>query len=225
MLPTLEKVSVEQRFSADDREVIALAEILVKSDVAVVEDWEKCGRDVTKYLLLTLQRWIRDHGGHAIRRRFDLDLVLSDRLVDYSAERGPEGTLYMIVDPDSAAFALLNPTIELLGNEHPRLPATFFRHFVGSLHRWVRVCDTKVVDSIDLKLGVYDRHRIAPHFCGTRLMPIGANGISHKVLQSFSFHASGYYFAFHKRTKGSGVNEFTTEFHAPNHGFQIIRVN
>ena len=34
VLPTLEKVPTEQRFSADDREVITLAEILVKSDIA-----------------------------------------------------------------------------------------------------------------------------------------------------------------------------------------------
>ena len=141
VLPTLEKVPVEQCFSADDCEVIALAEILVKSDIAAVEDWEKSGRDATKYLLLTLQRWIRDHGGASIQRRFDLDLTLSDRLVDYSDERGPESTLYLIVDPDGAAFVVLNPAIELLGRVHPHLPATFFRHFVGSLNRWVRVYD------------------------------------------------------------------------------------
>jgi hypothetical protein len=139
VLPTLEEVPTEQRFSANDREVIALAEILVKSDTTVVEDWEKSGRDATKYLLLTLQRWIRDHGGASIQRRFDLDLTLSDRLVDYSDERGPEGQLYLIVDPDGAAFVVLNPAIELLERIHPRLPATFFRHFVGSLNRWVRV--------------------------------------------------------------------------------------
>ena len=141
VLPTLEKVPVEQRFSVDDREVIALAEILVQSDIAVVEDWEESGRDATKYLLLTLQRWIGDHGGASIQRRFDLDLTLSDRLVDYSDERGPAGTLYLIVDPDSAAFVLLNPVLELLEKVHPRLPATFFRHFAGSLNRWVRVYD------------------------------------------------------------------------------------
>jgi hypothetical protein len=140
VLPTLEKVPTEQRFSADDREVIALAEILVKSDVAVGEDWKKSGRDATKYLLLTVQRWIRDHGGASIQRRFDLDFTLSDRLVDYSDERGPEGTLYLIVDPDSAAFVLLNPTLELL-EINPRLPATFYRYFAGSLKRWVRVYD------------------------------------------------------------------------------------
>ena len=62
-------------------------------------------------------------------------------MVDYSDERRPEGTLYLILDPDSAAFVLLNPTIELLGSVHPRLAATFFRHFAGSLNRWVRVYD------------------------------------------------------------------------------------
>jgi len=141
VLPNLERVPTEQRFSADDREVIALAEILVRYGIADVEDWEESGRDAVKYLFLTLQRWIRDHGGASIQRRFDLDFTLSDRLVDYSDDRGPEGTLYLILDPDSAAFVLLNPTIELLGSVHPRLAATFFRHFVGSLNRWVRVYD------------------------------------------------------------------------------------
>jgi len=137
----LERIPIEQRFSADDRELLTLAQILVKSDIASVEDWERSGRDAAKYLSLTLQRWIRAHGGVAIDRRFDLDLTLSDRLVDYSDERGPEGTLYLIVDPDSAAFVVLNPVIELLEKVHPRLPATFLRHFVGPLNRWVRVYD------------------------------------------------------------------------------------
>lgn len=141
VLPTLERIVIEQRFSADDREIITLAEILVVSDIAAVEDWERSGRDAAKYLSATLARWIREHGGAAIARRFDLDLTLSDRLLDYADERGPEGTLYLIVDPDSAAFALLKPVLELLETVHPRLPVTFFRHFVGSLNRWVRVYD------------------------------------------------------------------------------------
>jgi hypothetical protein len=61
--------------------------------------------------------------------------------VDYSDERGPQETLYLIVDPEAAAFAVLKPTLDLLEKIHPRLPATFFTHFVGSLNRWVRVYD------------------------------------------------------------------------------------
>lgn len=141
VLPTLERIPIEQCFSADDRELLTLAQILVKSDIATVENWEQSGRDVAKYLSLTLLRWTREHGAFAVDRRFDLDLTLSDRLIDYADERVQEGTLYLIVDPEGAAFVLLKPVLELLETAHPRLPATFFRHFVGSLNRWVRVYD------------------------------------------------------------------------------------
>jgi len=140
-LPSLAEIPGEQRFSADDREVIALAETLIKCDVAAPDDWEKSRRDPLKYLLLTLERWIQIHGGSALDRRFDLDLTLSDRLVDYSDERGPKGTLYLVLDPDSAAFVLLTQTLDLLEKAHPRLPATFYSHFAGALNRWVRVYD------------------------------------------------------------------------------------
>jgi hypothetical protein len=141
VLPRLNEVPVEHRFLADDRETIRLAEILVTLGIGAVEDWSQSGRDPTKYASLTLQRWICNHGGATIDRRFDLDVSLSDRLVDYSDERGPRETLYLIVDPEAAAFAVLNPTLDLLEKIHPRLPATFFAHFVGSLNRWVRVYD------------------------------------------------------------------------------------
>ena len=32
--------------------------------------------------------------------------------------------------------------------------------------------DAKVVDSVDLEVGVHDRQGIAPHFCGARLMVV-----------------------------------------------------
>ena len=145
-LPLLDEISAEQHFVADDREAIALAEILVRSGVAIAEDWARSERNPIKYLQLTLQRWISLHGGAAIDRRFDLDVTLSDRLIDYSNERAPEGTVYLIVDPESAAFVLLNPTIEMLAQAHPRLPSTFFHHFVGALNRWVRVYDYRDAD-------------------------------------------------------------------------------
>ena len=145
-LPLLDEISAEQHFVADDREAIALAEILVRSGVAITEDWARSERDPIKYLQLTLQRWVSIHGGAAIDRRFDLDLTLSDRLIDYSDARGPEGTLYLTVDPESAAFVVLNPTIERLSQAHPRLPSTFFHHFVGALSRWLRVYDYRDAD-------------------------------------------------------------------------------
>ncbi|HKV78815.1 MAG TPA: hypothetical protein VJP02_11765 [Candidatus Sulfotelmatobacter sp.] len=140
-LPSLADLPAEHRFSADDREIIGLAETLVQSDIAAPEDWQRSGQDPSKYVLLILERWIRDHGCTAIDRRFDLDLTLVDRLDEYSEKRPQEGRLYLIVDPVSAACVLFNPRLELLEQSHPRLPATFFVHFVGTLNRWVRVYD------------------------------------------------------------------------------------
>lgn len=145
-LPLLDKISAEQQFLADDGEAIRLAEILVRTGIAIAEDWARSERDPTKYLQLTLQRWVGIHGGAAIDRRFDLDLTLSDRLIDYSEEHAPEGTLYLIVDPEGAAFVLFNATIEMLEHAHPQLPSTFFHHFVGALNRWVRVYDYRDAD-------------------------------------------------------------------------------
>lgn len=75
VLPCLAGVPLEQRFLADDRDTTALVQVLVDSGIATVKDWKKSGRDAAKYLLLTLQRWIRDHGGASIERRFDLDIA------------------------------------------------------------------------------------------------------------------------------------------------------
>jgi hypothetical protein len=66
VLPSLETIPVEHRLLSDDCELLTLAEILVQSNVAVAEDWEKSGRDATKYLSLSLQRWMREHGVAAI---------------------------------------------------------------------------------------------------------------------------------------------------------------
>ena len=145
-LPLLGKISAEQRFLADDRAAIALAEILVRTGIAIAEDWVRSELDPTKYLQLTLQRWVGIHGGAAIDRRFELDLTLSDRLIDYSDGRAPEGTLYLIVDPEGAAFVLFNPTIQMLEQAHPQLPSTFFHDLVGALNRWVRVYDYRDAD-------------------------------------------------------------------------------
>ena len=34
------------------------------------------------------------------------------------------------------------------------------------------ICDAEVLDSIDLKLGIYNGHGVAPHLCGAGLLVI-----------------------------------------------------
>jgi hypothetical protein len=54
-----------------------------------------------------------------IDSRFDLDLTVSGRLVGYSDERGSKNTLYLVLDPDSAASTpALNPLPETGTHNH-----------------------------------------------------------------------------------------------------------
>ena len=61
--------------------------------------------------------------------------------MDYSDERGPWERLYLIVDQEAAAFAVLKPTLSSRKRYIRASPPTFFAHFLGSLNRWVRVYD------------------------------------------------------------------------------------
>jgi len=51
--------------------------------------------------------------------------------------------LFLIVEPSEATCGCANfgPTLQLLENVHPQLPATFFHLFVGALNRWTRIYD------------------------------------------------------------------------------------
>src|SRR5207245_9339095 len=59
-----------------------------------------------------------------------------------AAEQAPDGRrLYLILYPDSAAYVVAGPTLELLDREHGRLPATFYHVFTGALNKWLRIYD------------------------------------------------------------------------------------
>jgi len=143
-MPSLDGVPLEHRFSAGDQAAVALARTLLKLDVAEPGDWAIAGHDPTAYVLATVDRWIRRHGGHALRRRFDLSATLTGCLDEHSERKdaNPDGShLYLTVDPNQAGFVVLDPTLELLEGAHPRLPATFYALFASALNSWVRVYD------------------------------------------------------------------------------------
>jgi len=54
----------------------------------------------------------------------------------------PDGNeMYLVVEPESAGYVVLGPTLRLLEGVHPRLPLTFFNLLTHALNRWVRVYD------------------------------------------------------------------------------------
>ena len=144
LIPSLERVPLEYQFHAGERAAIRLAQTLLELGVADAGDWRRVRRDPTDFVQATLNRWIDLHGGKALRRRFCLRWILSEVVDEYleAGESDPDGRrLYLFLHPESAAFVVAGPTLELLEQEHPRLPATFYRVFTGALNRWIRTYD------------------------------------------------------------------------------------
>jgi hypothetical protein len=156
-VPRLDAIPGEYRFHVGERASIRLARTLLEVDIADPTDWRQVGRDPTAYVQATLQRWIDLHEGRSIRRRFNLRLTLSEVLDEYAeaAEQDPDGRhLYFILHPDSAAYVVAGPTLELLEREHERLPATFYQVLTGALNKWVRVYTYRdAEDRVDMLRG------------------------------------------------------------------------
>ena len=144
LLPRLAGVPPIHRVVADDRLAVMLAKSLVELDIAIPGDWTRAEGDPTSFTRLTLERWIKAHGGSAIRRRFLLAASISDTPCEW-AERDESrpNQLFLTVEPSEASCACVTfgPTLELLEKVHPKLPATFLNLFVGALNRWTRVYD------------------------------------------------------------------------------------
>ena len=132
LIPSLDCVPLEYHFHAGERAAIRLAQALLELDIAEPSDWRRVRRDPTDYVQATLNRWIDLHGGKALRRRFCLRLMLSEVVDEYTdaGESDPDGRrLYLFLHPDSAAFVVAGPTLELMAQEHPSAQEShFYRH-------------------------------------------------------------------------------------------------
>jgi hypothetical protein len=121
-----------------------LAKALVELDIAIPGDWNRADCDPTSFTRLTLERWIKAHGGSAIRRRFLLVASISDTPCEWAdRDESKPNQLFLIVEPSEATCGCvtLGPTLDLLEKVHPQLPVTFFNLFVGALNRWTRIYD------------------------------------------------------------------------------------
>jgi hypothetical protein len=129
---------------ADDRLAVMLAKSLAELDIGLPGDWKRAEGDPTSFTRLTLERWIKAHGGSAIRRRFLLVASISDTPCEWAErDESKPSQLFLTVEPSEATCGCvtLGPTLELLEKVHPQLPVTFFNLFVGALNRYIRTYD------------------------------------------------------------------------------------
>jgi hypothetical protein len=135
---------LEQQLWQGEAAAARLARTFVEADVADPDDWVAAKRNPFEFLKRALDRWLSLHGGAVIREQFFLDVLLSTNLDRYFAGDGRCGDasrVFLALEPDSAGYVILGPTLRLLESIHPRLPATFLNLFLGALNRWVRAYD------------------------------------------------------------------------------------
>jgi len=143
-IPALRGVPTEYQICGGLNAAARLAKSLVASGVGQADAWFRAGRDPVRFIEQTLRDRIVAHGGQEI----DGDLFLGVGLV---SDLDPCGAgvadlvdgneMYLVVEPESAGYVVLGPTLRLLETVHPRLPITFFNLFAHALNRWVRVYD------------------------------------------------------------------------------------
>jgi hypothetical protein len=150
VIPRLDGALVEQQLWHGEATAARLARALIGANVGDPGDWVAAKRNPFEFLKRALNRWLSQHGDTVIREQFFLDLLLSTSFDRYCAGDGKSGDaskVFLALEPDSAGYVILGPTLRLLEGVHPRFPATFLHLFLGALNRWVRVYDYR--DALD----------------------------------------------------------------------------
>jgi hypothetical protein len=146
-----EPVPAEYRIIQGERAAAQLALNLLEAGVLSGEDWGASQGDPLTFLHQGLERWLDSNGREQIRQQFFIDVVLSTSLDRFSYRSEPceenLATVFLTIEPDSAGYVVLGPTLHRLDQVHPRLPATFLHLFLGALNRWIRVYDYR--DALD----------------------------------------------------------------------------
>ena len=150
VIPQLDGVPPEQQLWQGEQAAARLAHSFLEAGVAAADDWITANHNPFQFLKTALERWLSEHGEPVVREQFSLDLLLSTSLDRYfvgDAKSGDVSRVFLAVEPDSAGYVILGPTLRLLESVHPRLPVTFLNLFLGALNRWVRVYDYR--DALD----------------------------------------------------------------------------
>ena len=143
IMPRLDGVPAEHQLWQGEQAAARLALTFIEAGVADSSDWGAAGQNPFAFLKTSLHRWIEQHAPH-IRQEFFLDLTLSTTLDRHFGDdkiAGDASQTFLILEPESAGYVVLGPTLRLLEGAHPRLPSTFLNLFLGALNRWVRAYD------------------------------------------------------------------------------------
>lgn len=144
-IPRLDGVPFEQQLWDGEQTAARIGSMFLQAGIACAEDWSAASQNPFHFVKRALDRWLAEHHAEEIRDQFHLDVTLSTSLDQYDGREhdaaAKASQLFLTVEPDSAGYTVLGPTLRLLEAAHPRLPVTFAHHFLGALNRWIRVYD------------------------------------------------------------------------------------
>ena len=144
LIPRLDGLTLEHQSYQGERWAARLAFTLLEAGIADAGDWTAANRNPFDFIKRGLEGWLLRHDAQTIREQFSLDVVLSTNLERYLAADDQSQDIsrtFLTLEPDSAGYVILGPTLRLLENTHLRLPATFLHLFIDALNRWIRVYD------------------------------------------------------------------------------------
>ena len=142
-MPRIDGIAGSHLTWQGDRVAATVGAGLIRAGIARASNWRAAKNDAIGFVRSEIEAFIGQHGSASIRETFRLHTVLTGSLNDFSSnDREIEAArLYLTVEPSEAGYVELGPTLRLLEDEHPRLPATFLPLFLGALNRWIRVYD------------------------------------------------------------------------------------
>ena len=143
-IPKLDGIPAEYRFTGGIDAAARLALTLVSTGLADPAKWNQVGRDPFQFIEHALWDEVEAHGGPELQNEFFLRLALVSDLDPYGCDgdkAGLEDEMYLVLEPESAGYVVLEPALRLLATIHARLPITFVELFTGALNRWIRVYD------------------------------------------------------------------------------------
>jgi hypothetical protein len=144
-VPRLEGIPVHHDSFGADQAAARLASVLLKLDIAKPADWRICGGEPQAFVRRALDRFARSHSESKIDGAFELSITLSTDPHEWCEREGePDGSqMFLYMEASSCGFVDLGPALALCEREHPRLPVTFARLFLGSIGSCFRIYDDR----------------------------------------------------------------------------------
>jgi len=143
-IPRLEPVHAGNKISFGSSALTALAQTLVKIDLATEADWTAAEKRPSTLVEQVLRRYLAERGQSIIAEHFELTLTLGEAIVDHlygEAEPSCPGQLFFVLNTESSFPLGVGEAISELDAVHAGMGQAFYDGLRQALYRWIRVYD------------------------------------------------------------------------------------